>query len=174
MNLIITCPRHMEPDAAREAADVFGKMGDEGFASKQTGISGIITGHTALDPTDSSIRVGKMVAEEPWSVRYMRRIIPVHSTVRTDIGAILDAASALAERIGPDQTYRVSVEKRNSDISGRDIIRRIAEGMPNTVSLENPEITLQVEILGGITCLSLIRPGDIFSLDLVRRNMSED
>lgn len=174
MNLIITCPRHMEGDAAEEAAGILADMGDDKFASKQTDMSGIITGDTALDPVEASVRIGRMVADEPWRVRYIRRIIPVHATARTDIDGIVDAVRPLVEKMGPDHTYRVSVAKRNSSISSREIIERIAAEITNTVSLDNPDMVVQVEVLGGITGVSLIKPGDIFSLDLIKRTMSED
>ena len=174
MNLIITCSRHMERDAAEEASELFSEMGDDAFSSKQTGISGIITGDTALDPVEASTRIRKMVAEEPWKVRYVRRIIPVHATVRTGVTEIIDAVRPLAGRMEPDQTYRVSVEKRNSTVSGREIIEAVAATISGTVSLDNPDVIVQVEVLGGITGVSLIRPGDIFSLDIAKRAVSED
>ena len=174
MNLIITCSRHMERDAAEEASELFGEMGDDAFSSRQTGISGIITGDTVLDPVEASTRIRAMVAEEPWKVRYARRIIPVHATARTEVAEIIDAVRPLAERMGPDQAYRVSVEKRNSTISGREIIEAVAATIPNTVSLDNPDVILQVEVLGGITGVALIKPGDIFSLDIAKRAVSED
>lgn len=174
MNLIITCSRHMERDTAEEASELFGKMGDEAFRSRQTGISGIITGDTAMDPVEASVRIREMVAEEPWKVRYMRRIIPVHATVHTGVVEIGDAVRPLVERMEPNQTYRVSVEKRNSTVSGREIIEAVAATIPNTVSLDDPDIIVQVEVLGGITGISLIRPGDIFSLDIAKRVVSED
>lgn len=174
MNLIITCPRHMEDDAAEEAAEILADMGDEKFASKRTDMSGIITGDTALDPVEASVRIGRMVAAEPWRVRYIRRIIPVHATARTEIAGIVDAARPLVERMGPDHTYKVSVAKRNSSVSSREIIEGIAAEITNTVSLDNPDVVVQVEVLGGITGVSLIKPSDIFSLDLIKRAMSED
>ena len=75
--------------------------------------------------------------------------------------------------IGPDDTYRVSLEKRNTQASGQEIIRSVAATIPNRVSLEDPDVVVQVEILGGVAGVSVLRPGDIFSLETAKREMSD-
>jgi tRNA acetyltransferase TAN1 len=53
--------------------------------------------------------------------------------------------------ISEGESYRISIEKRNSDISSQEVITKIANKIKNKVSLENPDKIIQIEILGGIT-----------------------
>lgn len=172
--MIITCPRHHEWDAAKESVDILHKMGDDDFSTQKTGISGIITAQTCLDPVSVSRRATEMVSEEPWSIRYIRRIIPVGITVRTDIESISDVIPDMIQQMKPHYTYRISVEKRNTTISGTDIIGAVAAQVPNRVSLDTPDRIIQIEILGGISAISLLQPGDIFSLQISKRAISEE
>ncbi|MBI1658548.1 MAG: THUMP domain-containing protein [Thaumarchaeota archaeon] len=172
-NCIVTCPRHMEEDAMAEAEELLGTMGDESPGAEPTGISGIVVVRTGLDPVAFSRRVRQAVAEAPWSVRYIRRIIPVHAAGRSDVQSVLNMVEGLSSRIGPGDTYRVSLEKRNTQASGREIIESIAATIPNRVSLEDPDVVVQVEILGGVAGISVLRPGDIFSLETAKREMSD-
>lgn len=174
MNLIITCPRHHEHDAAIESTDILHQMGDDTFSTHGTSISGIITGQTCLDPVSVSKKAAEMIREEPWSIRYIRRIIPVHITVRTDIRMISDAIPKVAAQIKSHHRYRISVEKRNTTMSRTDIIKAVAVQIPNRVSLGDPDRIIQVEILGAVSGISLLRPGDIFSLDISKRAISEE
>ena len=172
-NCIVTCPRHMEEDAMAEAEELLGMMGDESPGAEPTGISGIVVVRTGLDPVSFSRRVRQSVAEAPWSVRYIRRIIPVHAVGRSDVQSVLNMAEGLSSMIRPDDTYRISLEKRNTQVSGQEIIRSIAATIPNRVSLEDPDVVVQVEILGGVAGVSVLRPGDIFSLETAKREMSD-
>ena len=172
-NCVVTCPRHMEEDAMAEAADLLKTMGGIEPHAEQTGISGVVLVHAGPDPVAFSRWVRQAVADEPWSVRYIRRIIPVHVVGRSDMQSILEMAEGLSPRIGPEDTYRVSLEKRNTTASGRDMINAIASAIPNRVSLENPDAVVQVEIMGAVAGVAVLRPGDIFSLDRVKRNISD-
>ncbi len=174
MNLIITCPRRMEHDAREEAATLLQEMGDSQCVLELTEISGIIYGTTELNPHTLSRELTDMVLQEPWRIRYIRRVIPIERTALTSIAHIKDLILPLIPGISKEQTYRITVEKRNSGISSADIINTVAGIIPNRVCLENPDVIVQIEIMGGITGVSLIRPGDIFSLDIVKRSISED
>lgn len=172
--MIITCPRHHENDAAQESTDILYQMGDDTFSIQETGISGIITGQTCLDPIWVSRKAADMIHEEPWAIRYIRRIIPVCITVRTDIRSISDAIPKVITQMKPHHRYRISVEKRNTTISRTDIIKEVAAQIPNQVSLSAPDRIIQIEILGGISGISLLQPGDIFSLYISKRAISEE
>ena len=97
----------------------------------------------------------------------------MHAVGRSDVQSVLDKVEGLSSRIGPGDTYRVSLEKRNTQMSGRDLIHSIASTIHNKVSLEDPDVVVQVEILGGVAGVSILRPGDIFSLETAKREMSD-
>lgn len=174
MNVIITCHRHGEDDAAAEAAQLLSGLGDDTFTCKRTGMSGLLSCQTSMDPVMVSRHISHMVREEPWSVRYVLRIIPVQLVVPTILQKISEAAPQLTSEMAPQETYRVNVSKRNSSISGTEIIHDVASAIPNPVSLDNPDRIIQIEIIGGITGMALLRPGDIFSLNVVKRSLTEE
>ena len=173
MNLIITCARHTEEDAAGELARVLGSMGDDSPDIMVTSMSGILTASTGVEPASVPAKFREALEDEPWSIRYCLRVIPVFETVKTDVGEIVGAATAMAlQKIPGDATYRIAVEKRNTGVSGSEIISGIARGISNPVSLEHADATVLVEVLGGTTGISVLRDSEIFSAEKVRRGMN--
>ena len=94
----------------------------------------------------------------------MLRIIPVEKVVRTDLSEIQKVASELASRIGVNETFRVTLEKRFTQTSSRDIIEAAAANIERQVNLNNPDKILLIEVIGGLTGLSLIRPDEILAV----------
>jgi tRNA acetyltransferase TAN1 len=84
--------------------------------------------------------------------------------VPTELDAIKAAAMELAAKIGETQTFRVTVEKRFTTLHSKDLIEAAAGDIKNTVNLENPDIILQVEVLGALTGISLLKPTEIISI----------
>ena len=164
----------MEDDAILEAFEILDAIGDQDFSAERSDISGIVWGDTSLDPISIPSRVRDMVCEEPWCVRYIRRIIPIQKTTATSSANIRDALLPLVSGIKSDETYRITLEKRNSGISGRNIIDTVAQTIPNAVSLETPDVVVLIQVLGAITGVSVVRSGGIFSLDLTKRSISQD
>ena len=77
MNLIITCPRHLEPETEEELIDILGELGDSDVKITITNMSGILTAETKLDPIEVVRKIKEMLLDEPWSVRYCKRVIPI-------------------------------------------------------------------------------------------------
>ena len=173
MNLIITCARHLEPETREEITKILEKIGDSEPKVTITSMSGILTAKTSLDPVEVVKKMQEMILDEPWSIRYCLRIIPMQKFVDTDIEKIDETSIELIKSISQDETYRISIEKRNSQMSSQELITRIAQKIKNKVSLENPEKIIQIEILGGKTGVSVISRGDILSLEKTKRSLSE-
>ncbi len=58
----------------------------------------------------------------------------------------------------------MTVEKRFTDLSSREIIEAAASNLQQDVDLEEPDKILVVEVVGRLTGLSVIEPGDILSV----------
>ena len=69
----------------------------------------------------------------------------------------------------PNQTYRISIEKRNSHIKSREIISQIAELIPNKVSLEHPDWEIVIQIMGKITGVGILPKNSILSVNREKR-----
>jgi tRNA acetyltransferase TAN1 len=173
MNLIITCPRHLEPETEEELRGILEEMGDSEPTITITNMSGILTAQTSLVPVQIVEKIKDMILDEPWSVRYCSRIIPIQKVIETQIDEIEKCVSEISEQILQDDKYRISIEKRNSDISSKEIITKIANQIKNKVSLEYPDKVILIEILGNKTGVSILKKSDVLSIEKTKRSISE-
>ena len=173
MNLIVTCARHLENETEEELKNILNEFGDSEAEITITKMSGILTCQTSLDPIETVRKLREIILDEPWSIRYCLRIIPIQETVKTELSEIETKITELSDRVFPDETYRISIEKRNSDISGQEIISKIAKKFQNKVSLEFPDKIVLIEILENITGISILKNSDVLSLEKTKRSMSE-
>ena len=173
MNLIITCARHLEPETEEELISILEEFGDSDVKVSITNMPGILIAETKLDPIDVVRKIKEMLLDEPWSVRYCLRIIPIQKVIETKIEEIEKSIVELSDQILDDETYRISIEKRNSNVSSKEIITKIADKIKNKVSLEFPDKVLLIEILGNITGISILKKSDILSIEKTKRSISE-
>lgn len=173
MNLIVTCARHLEPETQEEINKILGILGDLEPIITITSMSGILTVKTKLDPIQVVAKIQELILDEPWSIRYCLRIIPIHKVSETIIEEIEEKISELRELISKGDTYRISIEKRNSSISSQELITKIANKIENKVSLENPDKIIQIEILGAKTGISILKKSDILSVEKTKRSLSD-
>ena len=115
----------------------------------------------------------EILLDEPWSIRYCLRVIPIQKIVETNLEKIQECISSISDKIEDNESYRILIEKRNSDISSKEIITNIANQIKNKVSLDFPDKIILIEILGIVTGISLIKKSDILSLEKTKRSMSE-
>ena len=173
MNLIITCPRHLEPETEEEIMDILKELGDEDLKVSITNMSGILTAETKLDPVEVVRKIKEMLLDEPWSVRYCKRIIPIQKVIESKMDEIEKSIEEIKDQISEEETYRISIEKRNSDLSSKEIITKIAYKIKSKVSLEFPDKVLLIEILGAKTGISILKKSDILSTEKTKRSISE-
>ena len=136
-------------------------------------MSGIITIQTKLDPIEVVRKMKEILLDEPWSIRYCLRVIPIQKIVETNLEKIQECISSISNKIEDNESYRILIEKRNSDISSKEISTNIANQIKNKVSLDYPDKIILIEILGIVTGISLIKKSDILSLEKTKRSMSE-
>ena len=173
MNLIITCARHLEPETKEEIDKLLTDFGDTESQIVITNMSGILTVKTKLDPVEVVRKISKIIEDEPWSVRYCLRIIPIQKLTKTSVDEIEKSVDDIINQIKKEESYIISIENRNSSISSQELITKIANKIKNKVSLENPDKIIQIEILGGNTGISILRRGEILSVEKIKRSMSE-
>ncbi len=168
--LIVTCARHFEPDACGEIEKILTNLGDESAFAKATSMSGIITVETSLDPENAINDIRALIDDEPWAVRYLMRLIPIAQWIESKHDQIVSNILELSNDLLPENTsYRITIEKRNSGLSSRDLIEAIAEKIPNKVSLENADFIVLVQILGARTGISVMRAPAILSVGKQKR-----
>ncbi len=173
MNMIITCARHLESETEEELSSILEEFGDSDAKISITKMSGILTAEIKQEPIEVERKIKEMLLDEPWSVRYCLRIIPIQKVIETKIEEIEKTVTEISEQISNDETYRISIEKRSSDLSSQEIITKIASKIKNKVSLEFPDKVILIEILGNKTGISILKKTDILSVEKTKRSISE-
>jgi tRNA acetyltransferase TAN1 len=147
-----------------ELAFLLKEAGDPEPKVDKTGIRGLVVAKTALDPVEALQKFHALLQERPYEFRYALRIIPIQKVVHTDVEEIKAAALELTATLAEEESFRITVEKRFTTTHSRDIIEAIAPNIKNRVDLKNPDKTLLIEVLGGYTGISLVKPVDIISV----------
>jgi tRNA acetyltransferase TAN1 len=173
LDLIVTCARHFESEAKEEIAGILAELGDPKADILITDMSGILTAQTSVNSVEIIKKIREKLEDEPWSIRYTLRAIPIFQTVSTDVESITDAALSQIQKIKPDETYRITIEKRNSGISSSGIISQIADKIKNKVSLEKYDWIILVEILGSVSGVSVLKDADVLSVERTKRESVE-
>ena len=173
MNLIITCPRHFEEEASEEVKRILIELGDQEPKIIISSMPGILTGITSLNPIESIEKIREKILDEPWSVRYCLRIIPIQGVCKTNIKEIEDEVLKKIGVIRSEDSYRITIEKRNSKVSSNEIISKIAKNISNKVSLDSPDWVILIEIIGDEAGVSVIRNNNILSVEKTKRSLSD-
>ena len=169
MNLIITCARNLESETKNEIRKILGELGDQEPEILNVGMRGILMVNTIIEPSKIIDYVKNKMIEEPWLIRYCLRIIPIQMITETEIDKIKQNVIKLKDTIQKNDSYRITIEKRNTSISSNEIITEIAKIFPNKVSLNQPDWIILIEILGNETGISILKNDGMFSLDKAKR-----
>lgn len=113
--------------------------------------------------------ITEFVRSEPFKVRFILRIIPVDRVVDTKIEDIVGAVKDLAPTIGPGETFRITIEARDSPYSDKELIEAIADAVDRKVSLDSPDKVVLLEIFGEYSGVSVISPHEIVSIQKLKR-----
>jgi tRNA acetyltransferase TAN1 len=163
-NLLATTSRGNEGDACSELWHLLGEIGDSAPTVDKTGVSGLIAVKTVFNSLEVIEKFREILRKRPYEFRYTLRIIPIERVVRTDLGEIQRAATDLSSKIGENETFRVTVEKRFTEASTQDIVEAAAANVERKVDLNNPDKILLIEVVGGFTGISVIKPDEILSV----------
>ena len=169
MNLIITCARNLESETKNEIKKILDELGDQEPKILNVGMRGILMIDTIIEPSKIIDWIRNKIVEEPWLIRYCLRILPIQSITETNIDKIKQNVIKLEDSIQKNDSYRITVEKRNTSISTNEIITEVAKIFPNKVSLNQPDWVILIEILADKTGISILKENEIFSLDKAKR-----
>ena len=169
MNLIITCARNLESETKNEIRKILGELGDQEPEILNVGMRGILIVNTIIKPSKIIDCVKNKIIEEPWLIRYCLRIIPIQRMTDTEIDKIKQNVIKLKNTIQKNDSYRITIEKRNTSISSSEIITEVAKIFPNKVSLNQPDWVVLIEIIGNETGISILKNDELFSLDKAKR-----
>jgi tRNA acetyltransferase TAN1 len=163
-NLLVTTWRGNENNARSELKRLLEAIGESSPSVDKTGVSGLIVAKTISDPFEVINQFRNILHERPYEFRHALRLIPIEKVVHTDLDQIKEAVTQLSSRIGENETFRVTVEKRFTVVHTRDIIEAATANIKRKVNLKTPDFILLIEVIGGFTGLSLTKPNDTISV----------
>jgi tRNA acetyltransferase TAN1 len=121
------------------------------------------------DPKSLLSFITDYVRSEPFRVRFILRVIPVNRVVDTKVEEIVEAVKELSDSIGPGETFRITIEARDSPYSDKQLIDALGDAVDRDVDLDSPDKVVLLEILGEYAGVSVISPNDIVSIQKLKR-----
>ncbi len=172
-NLLVASPRDRERAAKSEILYFIGDLlGDPNLRVAQTHISGLLACRTSLDPFDVVHKLREFATENAYQFRFAIRFTPLEECVDSTIEEIVEATRRLLPKIAEDESFRVTVRRRHTDLENMDVVTAVASEIPRKVNLDDPDKTVLVEIVGDWTGLSVLeRDDDILSIMTMRDDM---
>ncbi len=106
----------------------------------------------------------------PEVFRHTHRWTPIEQWLRSTPEAMTSGARTLGERIGEDERWMLSLNKRLYEGAGSKELMRMLTDQINAgpVDLENPQKVLVVEIVGEYAGFSLLSPGEYLDVNEAR------
>lgn len=169
-NLLVACPRERERAARSELQYFIGDLlEDSELKVSRTHISGLLTCKTSLDPYEVVSKLRELALENPYQFRFAIKFTPIEVCVDSDIESIKEAARSLLHKIGEDETFRVTVRRRHTDLENMEVVVAVASEIDREVNLDNPDKIVLIEIVSDTTGVSVLDDeSDILSIMTMR------
>ncbi len=169
-NLLVSCPRDRERAARSELQYFIGDLlDDQELRVSRTHISGLLTCKTSLDPFEVISKLREFALENPYQFRFAIKFTPIEICVDSNIESIKEATRSLVHKIGDDETFRVTVRRRHTDLENLDVVVAVASEIDREVNLDSPDKTILVEIVSETTGISVLNDeSDILSIMTMR------
>jgi tRNA acetyltransferase TAN1 len=147
-------------------------IGDEELSISFTNVSGLLTCKTSLDPFETIHQLTEFAEDNPHQFRFAIKFTPIEMCVRSEIESIVEAVTELRSKIEVDETFRVTVRRRHTELDHMEIVSAAADLISREVDLEEPDKHLWIEVIGDVTGVSvLIEEKDILSIMTMRDDM---
>jgi tRNA acetyltransferase TAN1 len=172
-NLLVATPRDREKAAKSEVLYFIGDLlEDSKIKVVHTHISGLLACRTSLDPFEVVRKLREFALENAYQFRFAIRFTPLEECVDSNIEDIVEATKKLLPKIGEDESFRVTVRRRHTDLESMDIVTAVAAEISRKVNLDAPDKTVLVEVVGDWTGLSILSgEDDILSIMTMRDDM---
>ncbi len=168
MNLVVTSAKGLEAKASAEFKEVALLSGIRKVSIERSAYDGVLEVEVE-DPKALLGFISEFVRSEPFKVRFVMRVIPVDRVVDTRIDDIVAAVKELASGIAAGETFRITIEGRDSPYTDREVIDAVAEAVERKVSLDAPDKLVLIQIFGEYAGISVIKPDEIVSVAKLKR-----
>ena len=164
-NLLVSCPWAWYGKAKAEITRIVAENGDKQPRVQRTLARGNIGVKTSLDPRSVVQHLRTLFQKDASTIQSSLKWVPIDLWTSSDMESLKRGVAALRNGIGPNETWRMTVEtRRYTALHKIDIIKELAELIDRVVSLERPDKIVRIEILGNQAGISVLRPDEIFSV----------
>lgn len=172
-NLLVACPRDRERAATSEIRYFIGDLlEDSELKISRTPISGLLACKTSLDPFEVTQRLKEFAIENAYQFRFAIRFTPFEECVESEMDNIVEATKRLLPKIGEDESFRVTVRRRHTELENMEVVKAVASVIPRKVNLNSPDKTVLVEIVGEWTGISILdEKNDVLSIMTMRDDL---
>jgi tRNA acetyltransferase TAN1 len=166
MDLLVSYPRGCYGPARHEIERILRGFGDAEARVEKSGVPGIAVVHTALAGREAIRRCAELLRADPAVFRFAIKWVPVDWWCEKDLDAMKRLiARDVAPQIGEAETWGLHVERRGwPQHHTAEIVERLAEAIDRKVNLKSPDKLVRVDVLRERVAVSLLRPGEVFSI----------
>ena len=168
MNLIITSAKGLETRASAEFKELALLSGMRKVETERSTYDGVIEADVE-DPRAVLKFLSEYVRSEPFRIRHILRVIPVDVVVDTKMEEITRVLKRLSSSIGLNESFRITIEARDSPYSNKELIDAIAGLIDRKVDLESPKKIVFIQVFGEYTGVSILGPEEILSVVKLKR-----
>ena len=168
MNLVVTSAKGLEARASAEFKEIALLSGSRKFSIERSAYDGILEVE-AEDPKALITFLSEFIRSEPFKVRFIMRVIPVEVVVDTKMDQISKAVKQLSGSISQGESFRITIEARESPYTDKQLIDAVADIVDRKVSLDAPDKIVFLQIFGEYTGISVISPNDVLSVPKLKR-----
>jgi len=168
MNLIVTSAKGLEARASAEFKEVTLLSGIRKVTIERSAYDGVLEVEVE-NPKALLTFISEYIRSEPFKVRFIMRVIPVDRVVDTKMEEVVAAVTELAPNIGPSESFRITIEARDSPYSDKQFIDAIADAIDRKVNLASPDKIVFVQVFGEYTGVSVLAPNEILSITKLKR-----
>jgi tRNA acetyltransferase TAN1 len=167
-NMLVSTARDYESQCESELWFNLLALGDPSPKMTRPGIPGLLLVKTSVDVRTFIYHLQSILSsKEPDYIQFIAKIYPIDIVISSELDLMANTALKLIadHSIAKDPTskYRITIRKRQSSLSTEEIISKVANLIPNPVSLNEYDWNLEIEIINQIAGLSILSKKDIFS-----------
>jgi len=172
-NILVTFHHNEKAKAEEEVANRTKEAGLVLEDLMESSAAGVLMVRVSGDGKEALKKLRGFAFRFPEMFHYTHHWTPVEEWVSSEPGAMVSAARAFGSRIRGGDRWRLDLEKRHySGGSSLDLIKMLTEPIDNgTVDLNDPELILKVEIIGGFAGFSLVSEEEVLDINKIRAVM---
>jgi tRNA acetyltransferase TAN1 len=156
--------------AREEIRRILVALGDKSPMIRRTIAQGVAGVSSVLDSRYVIKELYKMYSHDPFVFAHTVKWVPVDCWVPSDMDSMAEGLTTLRNKINKGERWMMVIEKRRyTQCHKAEIIKHLAGLIDEKVDLRQPDKIVRLEIIGRNAGISVIRPGEIFSISMAAR-----